>query len=384
MSLLRSRATTTMLQRSAGVFRHDGRTTQPDVNRSEAGDTLIEILIAMLILGVATLSLLAAFATSISASATHRSIATFDTVIRSAAQQAISQIQQQPDPLYVSCASASYYQTGSGAVQFTLPTGFAAQVTSVQYWNGSSFTTSQSQCTADSPEWITISVSNSAGQSYTNNFIVDDPYAPPIPANGNAYQLVFLQEPAGATTANNFTTQPVVAVEDDTGHVVTTDLSSVTLTITPNTGTSGANLSQYCTGVETSGVITFSDCSIDTAGLDYQLTATDPGLVSAISTAFNVYTQLGTPVITAANPSSTETGAINVVFSGSSNAPAGQTYTATACANSGVGFGCVTRTTSRPVATSRDSCRARSTTSRLRRTHRRPCTSWRRRVRPDR
>ena len=31
-------------------------------------------------------------------------------------------------------------------------------------------------------------------------------------------------------------------------------------------------------------------------------------------------------------------------FTGSTNAPSGQTYTATACANSGVGFGCVTQT----------------------------------------
>ena len=81
---------------------------------------------------------------------------------------------------------------------------------------------------------------------------------------------------------------------------MTTDLSPVTLTITPETGTSGANLSSYCSGVENSGVVTFSGCTIDTAGLDYQLTATDPGsgggaLVSAISTAFNVYNQLDPP-----------------------------------------------------------------------------------------
>src|ERR1019366_146862 len=50
------------------------------------------------------------------------------------------------------------------------------------------------------------------------------------------------------------------------------------------------------------------------------------------------------PVITAATPSTTTPGAINVSFNGSTNAPVGQTYTATACANSGVGFGCVTQT----------------------------------------
>src|SRR5271170_2228133 len=267
--------------------------------RSEAGDTLIEVLFAIIILGIASVSLLIAFATSISASATHRSLASFDTAIRSASQQAISQIQQQANPLFATCASLSYYQTvGQGAPTFNIP-GYTARVTAVQYWNGTGFTTTQSSCVANSPQWITITItSNANDQSYTNNFVVDDPYAPPVPAIGPAYQLVFATEPAGADAGVPFATQPVIRVEDAAGNLVTSDLSPVTLSITPGTGASGANLSTYCTGTENSGVVTFADCSIDTAGLDYQLNATDPGLISAISTSFNVYTQLDQPVIT--------------------------------------------------------------------------------------
>jgi type II secretory pathway pseudopilin PulG len=319
----------------------------PTAPRDDAGDTLLEILFAVVILGIASVALLAAFAASISASATHRSIASFDTVIRSASQQAISQIQQQTNPLYESCAPLSYYQTGPGAVSFSLG-AYSAQVTGIQYWSGNGFTTSQVQCVANSPQWITITITSPTGQHYTNNFVVDDPYAPPVPVGGPAYQLKFVEQPSGANAGVVFGTEPVVAVEDQNGNVVTSDLSPVTLTITTGTGTSGASLSQYCTGVENSGVVSFNGCSINLAGLNYQLTASDPGsgsgvLVPAISTSFNVYTQLTQPVITQLVPSPTQPGAVNVTFTGSTNAPAGESYTVTACANSGVGFGCVTQ-----------------------------------------
>jgi hypothetical protein len=314
----------------------------------EEGDTLLEVLFALVILSIATVALLFAFATSISASATHRSAATLDTVIRSASQQAISQIEQQTSPTYKSCANPSYYEPGgAGAPTFTVPTGplgFQVAVTGIQYWNGTAFTASQAGCVANSPEWITITITDvPTGQTYSNNFIVDDPFAPPVPPVGPAYQLVFAVQPAGALAGQPFTTQPIIRVEDAAGNLVTTDLSPVVLSITPGTGTSGANLSQYCVGTEVSGVVSFVNCSIDTAGLAYQLYATDSGLISAISTSFNVYIQLAQPVITSVTPSTTTAGAISVAFTGSSNAPPGEAYTATACANSGVGFGCVTQ-----------------------------------------
>jgi hypothetical protein len=315
----------------------------------EDGDTLIEILFAMTILGIASVALLIAFAASISASAVHRSLASLDTVIRSASQEAISQIQQRVNPLYESCAPVGYYQSGPGAVTFGSFSGYQLSVLSVQYWTGSTFSPNVTQCVANSPQYVTIQVLvQGTGQRYDNSFIVDNPYAPPVPVGGPAYQLVFVEQPSGADAGVAFSSQPTVAVEDASGHVVTTDLSPVTLTITTGTGTSGAALSQYCTGVEFSGVVTFAGCSINLAGLNYQLTASDPGsgtgaLVPAISTPFSVYTQLVQPVITSIIPSTTQAGAVHVTFTGATNAPNGETYTVTACANSGVGFGCVTQ-----------------------------------------
>jgi hypothetical protein len=63
-------------------------------------------------------------------------------------------------------------------------------------------------------------------------------------------------------------------------------LSDVKLTLSG--GTSGATLSNSCTGSEFYGVVTFSGCSVNMAGTGYSLTATDGGLQSAASSTFNV------------------------------------------------------------------------------------------------
>jgi hypothetical protein len=103
-----------------------------------------------------------------------------------------------------------------------------------------------------------------------------------------ATQLVFLNSPGNSAVGTAFGTQPVVAVEDANGNIVTSDFSAVTLNITAGTGTAGAALSSNCSGIEFEGVVTFSGCSINLPGSQYSLTATDGSLTSATSSAFNV------------------------------------------------------------------------------------------------
>jgi hypothetical protein len=103
---------------------------------------------------------------------------------------------------------------------------------------------------------------------------------------GGATQLVFLTEPGNGTAGSNLSPDPAVAVEDANGNIVYSDLSDVQLTISG--GSSGATLSDTCTGSEFYGVVTFSDCSVNTAGTGYSLTATDGALQSATSSTFNV------------------------------------------------------------------------------------------------
>ena len=107
-------------------------------------------------------------------------------------------------------------------------------------------------------------------------------------AAGAANKLVFSTQPNGATAGNAFSTQPTVSVEDAAGNVVTGDASPVALAITGGTGTAGAALT--CTAnpqTASTGVATFSGCSIDKPGKAYTLTATDGALTSATSAAFN-------------------------------------------------------------------------------------------------
>ena len=106
---------------------------------------------------------------------------------------------------------------------------------------------------------------------------------------GAANHLVFATSPSGATGGTAFTTQPVVRVEDAGGNTATSDASIVTLSITAMTPTVGGPGTLICAPTAASGgVVTFTGCSIDTAGTGYQLHAVDGGLTTADSTPFDV------------------------------------------------------------------------------------------------
>ena len=104
---------------------------------------------------------------------------------------------------------------------------------------------------------------------------------------GTASQLAITTQPAGATGATAFTTQPTVTIQDAGGNTVTTDTNAVTMAIgtNPSTGTLST-----CTSTTTAGVAPFTGCKIDKAGVGYTLTATDTldaGLTAA-SAPFDV------------------------------------------------------------------------------------------------
>src|SRR5580698_8274926 len=66
----------------------------------ERGDTLIEVLVALVVLGITALAIIIAFSTSISASQEHRDLATANIVMANYSQQAIAQIQESPTDLF--------------------------------------------------------------------------------------------------------------------------------------------------------------------------------------------------------------------------------------------------------------------------------------------
>jgi|GEM_PF-4428440 len=166
---------------------------------SDAGDTLIEVLLAVIVLSLCGLALITAFGTAISSSATYRRIATVDTVMRSAEEAAVSQIQQQTNPLYIACGKDAQYMaefagpampalsptspgynnnpthTGVSA-QLAAPYGFSVTFGSqpIEYWN--SQTSSFGLCVSNTaPELITITVTQlKPFLTDSSSFIVDD------------------------------------------------------------------------------------------------------------------------------------------------------------------------------------------------------------------
>ena len=118
--------------------------------------------------------------------------------------------------------------------------------------------------------------------------VVSDPAAPALPGSaGAAYQLAWLQQPqaTGNFADTPFTPQPEVAIEDKTGDIVSSDFSSVTLSIM--SAPAGGSISNTCSGVDAYGIVQFSDCSVNLAG-SYQIQAVDPGLLPTSGTSFTV------------------------------------------------------------------------------------------------
>ena len=250
------------------------------------GDTLVEVLLALIVLGMASVALLIAFSTSIAASAEHRKLATYDTVLATASQEAIAAIDSQSTLFQNACTTPISSYPDYGSAGFSLPAPYAGvynvqYVTTnpVQYWNGTAF--QPTTCYNNEPQLITIGIT---GTNYTNSFVVNYPVGSSgISGSATAQRLVFLNTVVGSYAGSPFSTQPIVEIETNAPNSpVSTDLSPVILSITSG----GATLSG-CTGNEILGVVTFSGCTIDPGG-SYQITAQDGNLTPATSNTFTV------------------------------------------------------------------------------------------------
>lgn len=109
---------------------------------SEKGETLLEVLLAVLIIAVTMTALLGTLITSIVSSSEHRSLANLDTVLKNAAESAKYQVQLQPSaPWFGDCASvtSTTYTSPNGPTtntfSFSVPSGYTVSVSSIQYWD---------------------------------------------------------------------------------------------------------------------------------------------------------------------------------------------------------------------------------------------------------
>jgi len=96
-------------------------------------------------------------------------------------------------------------------------------------------------------------------------------------------KVVFVQPPTDVTAGNTLSSTVVLNVEDPFGNLITTDNSTVSLSVASGPGSLNGTLSVAASG----GVATFSDLSLQTAGL-YTLLASDATLASATSDVFTV------------------------------------------------------------------------------------------------
>ncbi|HZS15906.1 MAG TPA: hypothetical protein VFC09_15025, partial [Candidatus Dormibacteraeota bacterium] len=101
---------------------------------------------------------------------------------------------------------------------------------------------------------------------------------------GTATQLVYTAQPAAGASGAAFTTQPVIAIEDSAGNVVTSSGQTITL------NASGGTLSN-CSGLTaSSGIISVSGCTFaGKVGTNYTLTATTTSapVVTGTSNSFS-------------------------------------------------------------------------------------------------
>jgi type II secretory pathway pseudopilin PulG len=110
----------------------------------ERGETLVELLLAIVILGLAGLAVLGGLGTSIIVSDAHRNETVSGAAVRAYAEQLQTKVAASG---YVSCAGVGSY--ASDTVGYTPPAGYAASPTAVKYWNLAT-KTFQTTCAPDS------------------------------------------------------------------------------------------------------------------------------------------------------------------------------------------------------------------------------------------
>ena len=120
-------------------------------------------------------------------------------------------------------------------------------------------------------------------------------------------KLAFVAQPTSTGAASTIAPPVTVALEDNSGNVVTSSSASVSLAI--GTNPASGTLSGTTTVSAVNGIATFSTLSINAAGVGYTLTATSSSVTSAGSSPFNITAGAPGKLVFTVQPSNTAAGA---------------------------------------------------------------------------
>jgi len=127
----------------------------------DTGETLIELLVAIVILGIAVVAILGGIVVIVESSTLHRKQAQAQNGLRAWAEQTSA-------ATYNDCATAGSFSLPSPS----LPSGFTPQVTAVEYWNGTSFSSSCAGDQGIQKVTLRVVVANSLYPGFTQSLDV--------------------------------------------------------------------------------------------------------------------------------------------------------------------------------------------------------------------
>jgi hypothetical protein len=198
---------------------------------------------------------------------------------------------------------------GDGTLESTRQSG--QNIVQLSGPNADQFVVTQPASTATANQYsftVTYQPTHGGLSTASINIPTNAPFNPnfTFEVQGGAPILAFPHTITG-TTAGSFLAPIVVNVQDSNGHVVTTDNSSVTLSIAAPAN--GGALSGTTTVQAVNGVATFTGLSITPAG-SYSLLASDGNLATATSNSFNIITNPASKLAFSQQPAAAAVGAV--------------------------------------------------------------------------
>ena len=139
------------------------------VDRGDEGTTLVELLIAVAILGLSVTAIVGAMMTSIITTDVHRGVTTGETAVRSYAEVTknfVAEVDAAGAPVNWERCPATY-DPG-----FVPPTGFVDVAVTVEYWDGTAWDATCPAGTSDTVQRLTLAVTSDNGRGDKSTQIV--------------------------------------------------------------------------------------------------------------------------------------------------------------------------------------------------------------------